>query len=73
MHIETPRCQFDLNETRLFFLPPDCRHMFYGKSHNRFLVLDVPGQVLSTADTSRLSGGVSLTVDERWLALRSLL
>ena len=73
MYIETPRYQFDLNETRVFFLPPDCRHTFYAHTNNRFLVLDVPSQVVAAAASNTLSGGLSLSFDERWQALRALL
>lgn len=73
MQIETPRYRFDLNETRIFFLPPDCRHTFFAKSTNRFLVLDVPGRVMPAAKSSSLSGGLSLSLDDRWQAFRALL
>ncbi|MCB0191307.1 MAG: helix-turn-helix domain-containing protein [Anaerolineae bacterium] len=73
MHIETPRYRFDLNETRIFFLPPDCRHTFFGTTHNRFLVLDIPGRAVSNAEPSTLAGGLSLSLDARWHAFRALL
>lgn len=73
MHIETPRYRFDLNESRVFFLPPDCRHTFFAKSTNRFLVLDVPDRMMPAAEANSLSGGLSLSFDERWRAFRALL
>lgn len=71
--IETPVYQFELDSTHLFFLPPDCLHTFYARYRNKFLVLDIPGSLLSRQGSAAASTGQAADLDERWQALRFLL
>lgn len=73
LFIETAQGHLAVDTSRLFFLPPSCRHTFYADDTNQFLVLDVPPQALPDPETTALQGGVSPTLDERWQALRYLL
>lgn len=73
MMIETQLYGFELDSSRLFFLPPHCLHTFYAQNFNRFLVLDVPGSLLAQQAGKRMNEGHALAVDERWQALRCLL
>ncbi len=73
LFIETSLHNFELDESRLFFLPPKCQHTFYAKSNNRFLVLDIPNFMLAAEETSKIQGGLSTVLDERWQALRFLM
>lgn len=73
LFIETAQQQLEVDDSRLFFLPPDCRHTFFAKATNEFLVLDVPGQLVFNRAINKLSGGVGPSFDEQWQALRFLL
>lgn len=73
LFIETAANSIPLNEDRLFFLPPDCRHTFYAKDNNQFLVLDVPAALIPDRPGFRPTGGLAPALDERWLAVRFLL
>ena len=42
LFIQTDAYDLKLEESRLFFLPPQCQHTFYAHQRNEFLVLDVP-------------------------------
>jgi AraC-like DNA-binding protein len=71
--IETSRHQVELDETQLFFLPPQCQHTFHAKQSNQFLVLDIPPILLRPDKHDALHGGLLSNLDERWQGLRSLL
>lgn len=73
LFIETPRHDFELDDSRLFFLPPDCSHTFFANDNNKFLVLDVPNHVLPNPVVCQSQGGVSPLLDERWRAIRYLM
>jgi AraC-like DNA-binding protein len=73
MMIETPAYGFELDSSRLFFLPPQCLHTFYARNFNRFLVLDIPGVLLAQQKGKSMKDGYTSTLDERWQALRTLL
>jgi len=73
MFLETPAHQFELEDSRLFFLPPFCRHTFFAQSRNQFLVLDVPDSMFLSEEVDLIQAGLSPALDERWRALRFLL
>lgn len=73
LFINTPAHDFALDESRLFFLAPQCRHTFYAKNNNEFLVLDIPGHLFAPSEAKYMSGGLSPQLDDRWRALRFLL
>lgn len=73
LSIATSLHNFELDDSRLFFLPPGCQHTFFAKNSNRFLVLDIPSFMLIGAESSKIQGGLSTVLDERWLAIRSLM
>lgn len=73
LFIETSLHEFELNDSRLFFLPPDCRHTFFSRNLNKFLVLDVPQHRFIPQEVSLLQAGISPVLDEQWQALRFLM
>lgn len=72
LFVQTDSHQFELNENRLFLLPPRCQHTFYARDTNEFLVLDIPKSLLAT-QTEQIRGGRSGLLDDRWQALRLLM
>lgn len=73
LFIETPLHDFELDDSRLFFVPPKCQHTFYAKSNNEFLMLDIPNFMLVDEQTRKIQGGLSTLLDDRWQALRFLM
>ncbi|NJR60129.1 MAG: helix-turn-helix transcriptional regulator [Cyanobacteria bacterium CRU_2_1] len=73
LFINTTIHQLELNESRLFFLPPQCQHTFYARDTNEFLVLDIPSFMLSGEEGTQIQNGLSLQLDERWNAIRLLI
>ncbi len=71
LFIETSLHHFELDNSQLFFLPPKCKHTFYAKNNNEFLVLDIPSFMV--AETNKISGGLSTVIDERWQSIRLLM
>lgn len=72
LFIKTSLHRINLEQQHLFFLPPGDEHTFYAEDRNESLVLDIPLSTLPSQDYSALSGGIYLTVDQRWQALRTL-
>jgi AraC-like DNA-binding protein len=73
LFIETSSHHFELDDSRLFFLPPKCQHTFYANNNNEFLVLDIPSFMLASDQTSKIQGGLSTVLDDRWQAIRFLM
>lgn len=73
LFIETSLHQFELDDSRLFFLPPKCQHTFYAKQNNEFIVLDIPSFMIVGEESRKLQGGLSTVLDERWQAIRFLM
>ncbi len=72
LFIETSLHRFELDESRLFFLPPECQHNFYAQDKNEFLVLDIPSFMLASG-LKPMAGGLSTVLDDRWQAIRFLM
>lgn len=73
LSIQTDSFDLDLDENHLFYLPPSCKHDFYANSTNKFIVVDIPENVLPEFQSMEQSKGVYHEMDERWKALRVLL
>lgn len=73
LFIETQVHQFELDETSIFFVPPDCSHYFYANDTNEFLVLDIPSHFVADLARDEVSHGIRADFEERWQALRLLL
>jgi AraC-like DNA-binding protein len=73
MSIKTAGPPLEVDEARLFFLPPGCPHTFLARSRNRFLVLDIGPQLLPGPYPSPAEQGQAGFLDERWQALRFLM
>lgn len=69
LFIETRTHQFGLDESSIFFVPPDCHHYFYADDTNEFLTLDIPAPLAPS-----LTGqGIRAEIETRWSAIRTLL
>lgn len=73
LFIETQVHQFELDESSVFFVPPRCRHYFYARDTNEFLVLDIPEHLISDAVDGSTSEGIRTEFGDRWHAIRALL
>ncbi|MEM1254523.1 MAG: AraC family transcriptional regulator [Cyanobacteria bacterium P01_H01_bin.21] len=73
LFIETQVHQFELNETSIFFVPPECSHYFYARDTNEFLILDIPSHLVADLTKDEASHGIRADFEERWQALRLLL
>ena len=73
LFIETSLYHLNLDESRLFFLPPDCQHSFYAKDNNEFLVLDISTFIVSNLTPNKIPDGLTTDLDERWQAIRYLI
>jgi AraC-like DNA-binding protein len=73
LFIETSLHRCKLENSHLFFLPPNCQHNFYAQNTNEFLVLDIPSFILANSEIQKISGGLVAVLDERWQAIRFLM
>ena len=73
MYIETEYRQVELDDRRVFFLPPDCNHIFKADEINEFLTLDINKNILNKNDMYNFLGGKELEFNEKWKAVRYLL
>lgn len=73
LYIETDSRQLELDNKKVFFLPPDCMHIFKADESNEFLTLDINKQILNNEDMKNLAGGKEIEFDEKWKAIRYLL
>lgn len=60
-----------LTHEKLFYLPPQCLHIFHATTNNQLLVLDIPSFMLHNRSLSL--DGILGEFDEKWNALRFLL
>ena len=73
LFIETQVHQFELDESSVFFVPPGCRHYFYARDTNEFLVLDIPAHLIIGVVDETSSEGIRAEFGDRWQAIRTLL
>lgn len=73
LYIETDCKKLELDKKKIFFLPPDCEHMFKAGESNEFLTLDIDKQILNDNDMAKLAGGKILDFDDKWKAIEYLL
>ena len=73
LYIETDCKKLEIDRKKIFFLPPDCEHMFKAQESNEFLTLDIDKQILNDNDMKKLSGGKEIEFDDKWKAIEYLL
>lgn len=73
LFIETNYKKIEIDNSKLFFIPPDCEHVFKANKSNEFLTLDISDKMLNRNDMKNMSGGKELELDDRWKAVRYLL
>lgn len=73
LYIETDSKKLELDKKKIFFLPPDCEHMFKAKENNECLTLDIDKQVLNNSDMAKLAGGKVIDFNDKWKAIEYLL
>jgi len=63
-----------VNEQTLLFVSPNCEHRFYSAASNEFLVLDIPGGMLSASEVLSSSDGCKAhALNNQWRSIRHLL
>ena len=72
LFIKTRLHKKNIEQNHLFFLPPGDEHTFYSEERNEFLVLDIPLSLFPSQDFRHLTGGIYLSMDQQWQALRTL-
>ena len=73
LNIKTDKKNFSIDNNNIFFLPPDCEHLFNAHDINEFLVLDVPTNFLKKDDMNKIKSGKEITFDDKWQAVKYLL
>jgi YesN/AraC family two-component response regulator len=73
LFIETNYKKIEIDNNKLFFIPPDCEHVFKANKSNEFLTLDISDKMLNRNDMKNMPGGKELELDDRWKAVRYLL
>ena len=73
LSIETGEKNLDINDKKIFMVPPDCNHAYKSDQTNSFLVMDIPSYLLRKEDLQKMAGGSLFELDSRWVAIRSLL
>lgn len=73
LFIETNYKKIEIDNSKLFFIPPDCEHVFKANKSNEFLTLDISDKMLNRNDMKNMPGGKELELDDRWKAVRYLL
>lgn len=72
LNIETTHKKLNIDNNKIFLLPPDCEHLFNAKKNNEFLVLDIPTNFLKKSHMSEIAGGQEVLFDDKWKAVRYL-
>lgn len=72
LNIETLNKNLSIGNDSIFFLPPDCEHLFKSNNINEFLVLDIPTNYLKNNDMNKVVGGKEIVFDEKWKAINYL-
>lgn len=73
IYVETDSNKQLIDESHLGFLPPKCQHAYKGSMGNKFLILDIPENMVPKDDMENLTGASKLQFDERWKAIRYLI
>lgn len=73
LYIETSSKTSEVNDKQLFFLPPECSHIFRSDESNEFLTLDINKQVLAENDMESVQGGKEIDFNDKWKAIRYLM
>lgn len=73
LSIETDVKSLDIDDKKIFLVPPTCDHLYKANQNNEFLVMDIPDYLLKKDDLLSMAGGKLQTLDSRWIAIRSLL
>ena len=72
LKIETNYKDLNIHQNNLFFLPPNCKHLFHASQQNEFLVLDIPPSYIKQEDMNKIIGGKEIILDDKWNALKHL-
>lgn len=72
LNIETINKKLSIGDERIFFLPPNCEHLFNANKINEFLVLDVPTNYLKKYDMDKINGGKEIISNDKWKAVKYL-
>ncbi|MBE6052770.1 MAG: helix-turn-helix transcriptional regulator [Clostridium sartagoforme] len=72
LNIKMEKKSLYLTNDKIFFLPPNCEHLFSANRNNEFLVLDIPKNYLKTDDMNKMANGKELIIDDKWQALKYL-
>lgn len=72
LNIETINKNLSIGNERIFFLPPNCEHLFNANKINEFLVLDIPTNYLKKYDMDKITGGKEIIFDDKWKAVKYL-
>jgi AraC-like DNA-binding protein len=72
LYIETEINQLEIDRKHLYFLPPEHEHTYFARRNNKFLVMDIPENLLSPVYL-RKKEEIYIQVDKNWDAIRILL
>ncbi len=72
LNIETVNKKLSIGNDKIFFLPPDCEHLFNANKSNEFLVLDIPTNYLKKSHMDEIVGGKEILFDDKWEAVKCL-
>lgn len=73
LYIETNKKEYLINNDYLGYLSPNCIHGYKSNDSNRFIVMNIPGQMIKKEDIKKIDGASKLLLDERWKAIETLL
>lgn len=73
LSIETDQKNLNIDDKKIFMVPPATDHMYKANQTNSFLIMDIPAYLLKMEDRQKMAGGSLMDLDNRWLAIRSLL
>lgn len=72
--LKTKNQFISMNSRTLFYLPPECKHLFYAQENwAECLVVDIPIFILSDITKLKSESGIYLDMNENWQALRYLI
>ena len=72
INIETNQKCLSIGNESIFFLPPNCEHLFNANKVNEFLVLDIPTNYLKKCDMNKIDGGKEIIFDDKWKSVKHL-
>lgn len=73
MNIKTSSFDYEVDDTHLFYIPPNCVHTFYSNNINEFLVIDIPLEVFNGLGINKYGKELYQILDDRWKAIRYLI